>query len=292
MTQNTDYIDMYLTWMASTRNRAFSTLSTYGLTLVPFAERCDATGMDILEDIDVPLMEDFVGRKRHKPATRAKEVAILRSFYTWALEQGLTMRNPSLGLHTPTVHNKLPKPLSDDQWLRVWTKPSLTRGERLMLGLGFFLGLRREEMARLQMFNIGPENIHHFTRKGGDQSTLPWADMVAVYEDKLPHLGATEFAPLMRMCSISQVDNYVLPWQAGEPKTINKRLGSLFYKLGVPKEDRFTPHQLRHSAATNLLRAGVPLHMVTRLMNHSNPSTTMRYVQAGGRELREWLGKV
>ena len=38
-----------------------------------------------------------------------------------------------------------------------------------------------------------------------------------------------------------------------------------------------TPHALRHSFVTNLLRADVPLHVVASLAGHPDVSTTMRY---------------
>jgi integrase/recombinase XerD len=38
-----------------------------------------------------------------------------------------------------------------------------------------------------------------------------------------------------------------------------------------------TPHALRHSFVTNLLRADVPLHVVASLAGHRDVSTTMRY---------------
>jgi integrase/recombinase XerC len=53
-----------------------------------------------------------------------------------------------------------------------------------------------------------------------------------------------------------------------------------------------TPHQLRHSAATNLVRAGIPIHLVSSLMNHSNVQTTMGYVSSGGEQLAEWKRKL
>jgi site-specific recombinase XerD len=52
----------------------------------------------------------------------------------------------------------------------------------------------------------------------------------------------------------------------------------------------YTPHQLRHSFVTNLLRSGVPIHLVSRMANHSSTAITMRYVKAGASELREWMG--
>ena len=38
-----------------------------------------------------------------------------------------------------------------------------------------------------------------------------------------------------------------------------------------------TPYQLRHSYATKLLRNGVPVHVVQRVLGHTNIQTTMQY---------------
>ena len=39
-----------------------------------------------------------------------------------------------------------------------------------------------------------------------------------------------------------------------------------------------TPHQLRHRFATHLVRSGVPLSTVSKMMRHRNIATTQRYV--------------
>jgi integrase/recombinase XerD len=38
---------------------------------------------------------------------------------------------------------------------------------------------------------------------------------------------------------------------------------------------RFTPHELRHTYATDLLRRGVPVGVVQKLLGHASISTTI-----------------
>ncbi|WP_327581835.1 tyrosine-type recombinase/integrase [Nonomuraea sp. NBC_00507] len=47
------------------------------------------------------------------------------------------------------------------------------------------------------------------------------------------------------------------------------------------------PHQLRHSAATHLGEAKVPLQLIMAKTRHKNPRTAMRYVKPGGEAVAE-----
>ena len=53
--------------------------------------------------------------------------------------------------------------------------------------------------------------------------------------------------------------------------------------------ERFTPHQCRHSAATDFARLGLPPHLITEDLNRSSLDVTMRYVRTSGSALSEWL---
>ena len=71
-----------------------------------------------------------------------------------------------------------------------------------------------------------------------------------------------------------------------DPQHLNHWLDRMTKLVHAP---HVAPRQLRHSCATNLLRAGVPLPIASNLLNHANVHTTMRYMKAGDDELSEWL---
>lgn len=92
----------------------------------------------------------------------------------------------------------------------------------------------------------------------------------------------------------------------GRPIPIPTRLGEpliAMLKSGVPCEDairdacvraskklktkdRITPHGLRHTTATTLIRRGVPLPVVAKQLGHRNIATTMRYIHMNTEEVR------
>jgi integrase len=108
--------------------------------------------------------------------------------------------------------------------------------------------------------------------------------MCEIIEARLPRLWMPSFPSDL---SRATKDGPLLPG-VGSADTLNKMMLRWCREAGVTP---VTPHMLRHSTATNLLRAGVPLHLTASLMNHSSVQVTMRYVASGGNQLREWLDK-
>jgi integrase len=74
-------------------------------------------------------------------------------------------------------------------------------------------------------------------------------------------------------------DGRLLAW-SGAKVTLLARLRDYLhlacYSLGLPTD--IVPHQFRHTYGTEMLRAGVSLAAVMKLLGHTSPNMTMRYV--------------
>ena len=60
-------------------------------------------------------------------------------------------------------------------------------------------------------------------------------------------------------------------------------------------EKRYTPHTMRHTTATHMLEAGVPIVTIKNFLGHSSISTTERYAELSqgtvNRHIRDWNEK-
>jgi integrase len=68
--------------------------------------------------------------------------------------------------------------------------------------------------------------------------------------------------------------------------TVHKLIGRIAARTGVG----FTAHTLRHSHATDMIRQGVPIEVVARLLTHRSSTTTSQtYVHLDAADIRQAL---
>ena len=304
--QRIEWLEEYIDWQKNVRRRSPLTTTQYKRTLYSFLHGIkDEPTLNALSvsAVETWLMRPRDGRGHGKvgsPATLHREAATLRSFFRFLLERGHIHKNVMGLVGTPTVKNVAPRAIADDHWNALWE--SATERERLVLGLGYYVGLRRVEIVTLRRTHVVGDKLVGFVRKGGGEDVTPWGTMCRVYQKKLAHIWHGDFTDAVIeastregewLCGLGMestahaVRVYGFTEGASRPGAVNLLMERLCERARLPK---VTPHQLRHSAATNMVRAGVPLVLVSRLLNHSEIQTTMRYVRAGAGELDEWLG--
>lgn len=175
--------------------------------------------------------------------------------------------------------------MADDRWLPLWQLAAST-------------GLRRGELAGLRWSEVdldaGLVAVERSTTQLGKElvTTTPKNhERRKVAID--PHLVAalrswrTQQAAerLAWGPSYADTDGLVFTWENGapiQPDYITKSFGKAQTALGarlaaaeLPPLPRLVVHELRHTHATLLLRAGVPVHIVAKRLGHKDPSVTL-----------------
>src|SRR5215470_2909581 len=62
-------------------------------------------------------------------------------------------------------------------------------------------------------------------------------------------------------------------------RSLTTKLGGMWYLAVAGVTHHYSPHCLRHTFATHLLNAGVPLEVLKELMGHHSIRLTLRYTQ-------------
>ena len=274
----------FVAWMREKRGASRGTLDKYDRLARAWAGYLPT----VLADRTAVDVEAFVGRPRRggqvaANATIVNEMAVIGSFHRWGRERLGWGGNPAVLAGRPRVHNRQPRPVDDATWMRVWTS-DLSPDRRVALGLGYYCGLRRAELLALRANQVWGGALVNFTRKGGGEDRFDYTDLVEHWQAKMPHLEAGRLlVPLQELAR--QQSGSLLGWGTSvRPTGLNKRMSTWLVQCGLAS-DAFTPHQLRHSFATNLLRSGVPLDVACDLCDHSSPTVTMRYIRTSGGRL-------
>ncbi len=300
-TDHVEVVGRWLSWLADQRNKRPLTIKSYRGTLDSFIREIGRSGFDEVttEQIERWLQRPRVKSLRPSAATMNRERTTLLAFYRWLQSRDLLSSNPVLDVGVPQVRNKAPRPVPDEVWAPLWD--NLQEAEdRAWLGLGYYAGLRRYELATVppSAFDVDAQIITFLERKGGSVFPVEYGETAATVAEGLPHLDrAADFLDAVAwMVRRREGDSFLAPHSKGlapeqDAGYFNKRMKTLLRRAGLGEYITLvTPHSLRHSCATNLLRCGVPIELVADQLSHSSIETTRRYLKTSG-QLGRWRRK-
>lgn len=167
----------------------------------------------------------------------------------------------------------------------------LPPGYRPVFRFSVLSGLRMAEAVGLQWSQVDLTAASiRFVQKGGAERILPLSrEMVALLSLERGHHARFVFTYLPRRSRSPQSANIVHPRQPvtlsgvkTEWRKARQRLAQNGHDLGPLRW-----HDLRHTAATRLLRATGNLKLVSRALGHKNINTTMKYAHVFDEDIRQ-----
>ena len=196
--------------------------------------------------------------------------------HTHALNFHSRSRRGSVRVKEP---HRVIHPLKDNQVMTFYASLKTWRDRSMML-LMWAEGLRAAEVLNLSVSDIDPQGQGlRILGKGNKQRVMPLAD-VAANTLRL-------YAQLERPTTDSQAMFVVLKGpRRGQPLSTEGLRRIFRYHRRKSGIKQANPHRFRHSFGANMTRCRVPLLVLARMMGHSSPHTTMRYVEIEDPELR------
>jgi integrase/recombinase XerD len=282
-------IEAFLLELRVERGLSPLTIAAYRRDLDQFA----AAAQDERWQRDPEPVHEFVNSLRRagrRATTQARKVAAIRSFYRFALREGIATRDIATLLDVPKPGSYLPDVLNTDEVVRILDVPPRDQPtgirDRAILELLYDCGLRVSELTGLDTDRIDLESLQvRVIGKGNKERRVPMTE------------EARE--RLHRYISGPRAD-----WTKARPTSAvfvsqrGKRLArESVYRLvrgwaeAASVQASVTPHTFRHSFATHLLEGGADLRVVQALLGHASISTTQLYTHLTGERLREVYAK-
>ncbi|MBF0392550.1 MAG: tyrosine-type recombinase/integrase, partial [Alphaproteobacteria bacterium] len=272
-----------------------NTLRAYEIDLAQFMAHVGAS-RDVAE-IDRDMLRRFA---RHlfdgrglKETTVKRRMAALKVMFRWLERDEAIELSPFHRLDlTIRLPRRLPRCLTLDEMRRLLRQAeSEATGEaaghqaillHFVIVCLFATGLRIGELVGVRQSDVDPEARGIAVRGKGDRERK-------VY---LPnqHALTTLTRYNAQRARLRSTDDRLLLTDSGTPATaqsIRRALIALADRAAIGR--RVTPHMLRHTAATQLIEAGVDIRFVQKLLGHASIATTQIYTQVSDASLRAVL---
>lgn len=286
-------IPQFLTYLASERNASDLTIKAYREDLFGLVDWLEAsTGRipkpDALSPQDLRSYQAALQQAGYARTTISRKLASLRSFYRFAMRQGLASTNPAKPLRNPRRQRKLPHVLTNAEVGRLLVAPSRDTAsglrDRAILETMYSAGLRVSELVGLCDGDLDmDEQIVRVRGKGRKERISPLGSyairaikryaMRRVRSDKAAAMGRS--APVF----VNRFGN------ALTTRSIGRMLEK--YIAAAELDSRTSPHTLRHSFATHLMDRGADIRSVQELLGHKSLATTQIYTHVSAANLRQ-----
>jgi integrase/recombinase XerD len=242
-----------------------------------------------VSSVSTDQLEHYIAELRAEglsPATIARRVAAVRSFFRHLVLLGARDDNPAAALALPRRTRHLPRTLSAAEAQRLvdaaaGTTPRALR-DHALIELLYGAGLRVSEAVGLEKTGVDlDQRLVRCFGKGGKERIVPLgrpaAESIRRYLARgRPHLDRRHRQELFLNAQgggLTRAGAFVI-------------LRRLAERAGLEPE-RIHPHLLRHSFATHLLEGGADLRSVQEMLGHADLSTTELYTHVSDKRRRD-----
>lgn len=230
--------------------------------------------------------------EEYKKSTQKTFLVALRAFLKYLIvEESLDVLAPEkIILGRPEA--RVPKVLNEDQLERLFEVQNLNKKsgirDRAILEILFSTGLRVSELSKLDIESINLKT-GEFTviGKGRKVRTVYLSDSATHWIRRYLSTRNDEFTPLFLRYSGKKMEENDFDGESLRltPRSIQRLVKKYTLRAGIAVDA--TPHTLRHTFATGLLREGADLRSVQELLGHTNVSTTQIYTHITNKQLKD-----
>lgn len=278
----------YLRYLKLERNYTANTVEAYRNDLAHLERYMKREGLtpetvrrEHLEHFAATLHEHGIG-----PSSQARILSGVRSFFKYLQMEGYISDDPSELLEWPHLGEHLPEVLTTEEIDRMEAAIDLSKPEgqrnKAIIEVLFSCGLRVSELTALKLSDLFmSDNFVRIKGKGRKERLVP-ISAKAVKELKLWFIdrdrmnikpGEEDFVFLNRRgAHLTRTMILIMIKRCAEAAGIEKTV---------------SPHTLRHSFATALLKGGADLRAIQMMLGHESISTTEIYTHVDMTTLRQ-----
>lgn len=278
-----NYCQDFLEYLYTIRNRSVITVKRYGSCIIKFLEWVQIP----IGEVKLKHVNDYIvymrNEKRYEATTINQVLSALRSFLKYLDEMEITVMSPK-GIHLLDEEDKFIEILTGEEVEElINAKKPLTLSDyrdRALVDMLYSTGCRISEIHSMNIDHLqwGDRSIQ-VIGKGRKRRTVFFSERAEIYVKEYLSLRTDSDPALFINIKRPRANGCRRLSTVYMEEIIKQRLALTNIKKKV------TPHVLRHSFCTNLLKAGADLRSVQILMGHEDIKTTQVYWHIAHTEL-------
>lgn len=266
------------------------TLKAYRLDLKEFAEFFSGVELNTIRYADLKSWSNHLESAGLSNSSRARKIAVVKSFFKHLVKMDVIDRNISDGLESPKQEKKQPIVISMEDAYELLFHARNDNGSEMfrfrdyaILATFLYTGVRCEELTNIKLSDVDLKQdtilIHGKCNK---QRT--------VYINTILHPVLSEYMNYFRKhLTRATVSKYLFPSSKADKLStgmVNNIVNRFFERAGI-KTKGISCHILRKRFATSVFEKTGDIALTSRLLGHSSPTVTMRYVAMNEDSMRE-----
>lgn len=276
---NDKLINNFKNYLELERNYSNNTSLSYVKDVTLFS---DFIKKDLLL-VDKKDIEKYIRSLNKSSKTISHVISSLKSFYNYYMRMGNINSNPTDEIDRPKIEKKIPEFLTLEEissLLNFKVNNEFEARNKAILELLYSSGLRISELTSLELSNIDlDECLVRVMGKGSKERIVPLGDYAIE--------ALKEYIYFYRPMLNKNNSSYIFLNNRGgvlSRQFIFKVIKEECIKKGIRKN--VSPHTLRHTFATHLLKNGADLRIIQELLGHENLSTTQIYTHLTNDKLK------
>lgn len=248
-------------------------------------------GDNFIKDItlsDIYAFLAFLEKVRNNSTyARARKVATLKSFFKFLNSKiKLIYENPTVELESPKINKRHPVYLTLDQSITVLNSMNKSNKnyyrDYCILTLFLNCGMRLSELCNIEIEKIKGDTLTIIGKGNKERTVYLNEASIAAIENYLKNRNDSK--------ATEEAKKYL--FLSSKYRPINKRSVEILVKKHIEnagfKDQKYTPHKLRHTAATLMYKYGnVDIRSLQNILGHENISTTQIYTHVDDETLRK-----
>jgi len=284
-------IKLFLEFLQKDKKLSNNTLQSYERDILQYQDYIDKNKLNYLK-VDENQMNKYIkslDKEGKKASTISRNLATIRAFYQYLIRTKKIKNDPTEGVHAPKIEKKIPSVLTSKEIELLLEQPKNVdlKGirDKAMLEFAYATGMRVTEIISLNIDDVNIEESYVSCKNPGKNRIIPLGNLCLQ--------ALVEYIEKARAVLIKSEDEKALFVNINGKRLTRQGFWKIvkYYKEQAHISKDITPHVLRHSFATHLLRNGADLKSIQTMLGHSDISSTQVYMQFKDEDLKDIYNK-